>query len=141
MKKLFFVLKGKSCFTICFVMQIFMVLLSCDQTEKSSLKDKEQKAISVNMVKIETIFQKHFSMLDSVLAGKYRDRAYPIERLQEAINFMESVTGILSKAEGTDIGRIDVKQDDIVNWKNWYTQNKHKLQWDEAKKRIVIPEQ
>lgn len=134
MKNFPFASRFEYCRPLFFVVLLLLVLVSCDHAEKNSLKAKE----GLTKINVEAIFQQHFATLDSVLAGQYHDRRYPLERLQAAIDFMESLTGVPSKAEGTDIGRIEVKQDDVDNWKNWYDQNKQKLFWSEKEKRVVI---
>lgn len=112
--------------------------LSCIEVQKNSLRSKDTKNTSTHMAKVETVFQQHFALLDSVLTGQYRGKKYPLEKLQATIDFLESLTGIPSKADGTDIGRIEVEQEDVTNWKNWYIDNKQKLFWNIKEKRIMI---
>lgn len=70
----------------------------------------------------DSILAARLSFLDSVVAGDFDERdGYPLIRIQEAIVRMERLTGILSVADGTDIGRIAPVSSDLEHWRDWFS--------------------
>ena len=74
--------------------------------------------------KLDSSFQYHFHILDSIAGLGYRDQTL---RAQESIYFMEEYTQIDGEADGTFFGKLYFTSNDLMKWKTWYEVNKDSI--------------
>jgi|GEM_PF-2560205 len=118
---------------------VLVLVISCYQDENNKAKGVDSK--NIDLFKIQSIFNSYFALFDSTVTGKYIGKqGYPIDKLQEGIEFMEDISGIESNADMTYFGRITVLKEDIDKWKKWYDQNRSKLKWDEKQQKVILSE-
>jgi hypothetical protein len=105
------------------------------------------------MKKIAIIFSMLFNLLitqDNKAVNIFKDNlAIVRERLDkkkfenfrkvnDAIDFLEQVTGITSHSDGNYFGRFDPTELDYKNWSNWFKSNQSKLYWDEQLQKVMV---
>lgn len=72
------------------------------------------------------------------LNGKKSDIEGDGDLLNEAVEFMERITGIHSNSiTGFEILYIPNKKN-FIDWKNWYKKNKKLLYWDKTEKKVKV---
>ena len=116
-----------------------IVTASCTWKQETTIQDRQDEQ-QISLSQVDSVFNTYFGILDSLVTNKFSGKPYPLDKIQEAIAFMEEISNIQSQAEGTYIGRLRATSEDYNNWLNWYNQNKLRLRWDKAKQEVVLVE-
>jgi len=114
----------------------FTMLVACsERNEKSTARQFRQKSM-LSSNPVDSIFNIHLALLDSIAAGKRFNEPLYTDRIMDALSFMEEITSIPSGAEYTFVGPAKIPTADVIKWKKWYSENKSHLMWDEQTKSI-----
>lgn len=123
---------------VCFLLSFWGFIFVSTGQVKSSSKQK-----------IDSVFDYHFSLLDSAYEIVVRIQNDP-EKMKElmdtttnfnfpdfyaSVEFLEKVSGI-SSTMTTYVPYKALDDKVIRDWKVWYNENYHLLMWEEKKKRI-----
>jgi len=87
---------------------------------------------------IDSTFQSLFLVIDDGLKDSSINKMSD-KKFNSAVDFLEEISGIPSRRDGTFIGWIyTFLIEDFEKWKIWYNNNKEKLKWDNNKKKIYL---
>jgi hypothetical protein len=114
-----------------FRLVVYILTLS---TTLAPIVTKAQKISGNKSAKIDSVFMDNFAVVN--LYVKNTDSDPSLKRI-EAIHFLESLTGISSKTDGTFFGKMSCSSEDVENWLAWYVQNRSCLTWNKRRKIII----
>jgi hypothetical protein len=84
----------------------------------------QKRTDSINTDTLDSLFKVNFRILDSAVDARKKDTSYCCCTMQ--IDFMESTTGIESKADGTFFGKLLFYKRDWTAWHKWYREHYQK---------------
>ena len=119
---------GKMKQNVCILFLIGMVYFAgCETTNNSqgiSIPSSEQE-------KIDSVFNSHFVLLDSILNKEYEDSH---GRRINSISFLEKVSGLTFSTNSSFIGKTFITNKDFAMITEWYNSNRLNLDWNQVKR-------
>lgn len=80
------------------------------------------------------LFSKNLDIIKQRVDGKKKQH---LEDVNEAINFLEELTGIPSHSNGNYFGRFDPTEEDYTAWSYWFKLNGSRIYWDEKTQKVL----
>lgn len=94
------------------------------------------KSSDIQIKKAQEIYLNHLQTIESFV--KVESNSIEGNTLDEAILFLESITSISSSVTQNYDPQKFPSQQNLDDWKMWYSENKQLLYWDDLDKKVKI---
>jgi len=118
------------------VIVIFLIIAACGKRNDRNTHDERRSQPVRYSNPVDSAMGTHLAFLDSFANDRPFEKLVLLDRINESLIFIQTVTELHAKVDSGPAGPYSVQKEDVIRWKTWYETNKSTLMWDDQTRSI-----